>query len=249
MSSLRRASLALILLLAWLGPALANERIVLFISDADVWRNGDLLVTETIRVQVEGDQIKHGIFRDFPTTYTRPDGTRVRVGFDVLSVKRDGASESYTTERVGNGVRVRMGKADVFLDNGEHDYEIKYRTTRQIGFFADYDELYWNATGNGWPFAIDLAEARIHLPEAARFIQTAFYTGPQGASGKDARVVSEQPGTVVFRTTQVLPPNNGLTVAAAWPKGIVTPPADTQRSHSWLGDNGPFGRLACVLRR
>ena len=123
-------------------------------------------------------------------------------------------------------------EADVFLDNGEHDYEIKYRTTRQIGFFADYDELYWNATGNGWPFAIDLAEARIHLPEAARFIQTAFYTGPQGASGKDARVVSEQPGTVVFRTTQVLPPNNGLTVAAAWPKGIVTPPADTQRSHS-----------------
>jgi uncharacterized membrane protein YgcG len=240
MSLLRRASLALVLLLAWLAPALANERIVLFISDADVWRNGDLLVTETIRVNVEGDQIKHGIFRDFPTTYRRPDGTRVRVGFHVLSVKRDDASESFTTEQIANGVRVRMGKADVLLDNGEHDYEIKYRTTRQIGFFADYDELYWNATGNGWPFAIDLAEARIHLPEPARFIQTAFYTGEQGATGKDARVVSEQPGTVVFRTTQVLPPHNGLTVAAAWPKGIVTPPPDVQRKASWLGDNGPF---------
>jgi hypothetical protein len=36
MSLLRRASLALILLLVWLVPALANERIVLFISDADV---------------------------------------------------------------------------------------------------------------------------------------------------------------------------------------------------------------------
>jgi hypothetical protein len=240
MSLLRRASLALILLLVWLVPALANERIVLFISDADVWRNGDLLVTETIRVNAEGDQIKHGIFRDFPTTYTRPDGTGVRVGFDVLSVKRDGASESFTTEHVGNGVRVRMGKADVLLDNGEHDYEIKYRTTRQIGFFADYDELYWNATGNGWPFAIDMAEARIHLPEPARFIQTAFYTGPQGATDKDARVVSEQSGTVVFRTTQVLPPHNGLTVAAAWPKGIVTPPADTQHKQSWLERNSPF---------
>jgi uncharacterized membrane protein YgcG len=240
MRFLHRASLALILLLAWLAPALANERIILFISDADVWRNGDLLVTETIRVEAEGRQIKHGIFRDFPTNYTRPDGTRVRVGFDVLSVKLDGASEPFSTERISNGERVRIGKADELLSEGEHDFEIRYRTTRQIGFFADYDELYWNATGNGWPFAIDMAEARIHLPEPARFIQTAFYTGSQGASGKDARVVSEQPGTVVFRTTQVLPPNNGLSVAAAWPKGIVTPPADTQRSHSWLGDNGPF---------
>jgi uncharacterized membrane protein YgcG len=239
MSIARRASLVLILLLAWLAPALANERIVRFISDAEVERNGDLLVTETIRVDAEGDQIKHGIFRDFPTNYTRPDGTRVRVGFDVLSVKRDGASEPFSTERVSNGVRVRIGNADTLLGNGEYEYEIRYRTTRQIGFFADYDELYWNATGNGWPFAIDMAEARIHLPEAVRFIETAFYTGAQGASGKDARVVSEQPGTVVFRTTQVLPANNGLTVAASWPKGIVTAPAETQRSHSWLGDNGP----------
>jgi hypothetical protein len=236
MSYVRRASLALVLLLAWLSPALANERIVLFISDADVGRDGDLLVTETIRVYAEGDQIKHGIFRDFPTNYTRPDGTRLRVGFDVLSVKRDDASEPFTTERIDNGVRVRIGKADQLLSEGDHDYEIRYRTTRQIGFFADHDELYWNATGNGWPFAIDLAEARIHLPEAVRFIQTAFYTGPQGATGKDARVVSEQPGTVVFRTTQVLPPYNGLTVAAAWPKGIITAPTDAQQNGSWLHD-------------
>src|SRR6516164_3165767 len=171
MSYLRRASLALVLLLVWIAPALASERIVLFISDADVERNGDLLVTETIRVYAEGDQIKHGIFRDFPTNYTRPDGTRVRVGFDVLSVKRDGASEPFETERVGNGVRVRIGKADTMLSEGDHDYEIRYRTSRQIGFFDDYDELYWNATGNGWPFAIDTAEARIHLPEAVRFMQ------------------------------------------------------------------------------
>ncbi|MBV9238253.1 MAG: DUF2207 domain-containing protein [Xanthobacteraceae bacterium] len=240
MSILRRTSLALFLLLAGLAPALANERIIRFISDAEVERNGDLLVTETIRVEAEGDQIKHGIFRDFPTNYTRPDGTRVRVGFDVLSVKLDGASEPFSTERVGNGERVRIGKADTMLSNGEYEYEIRYRTTRQIGFFADYDELYWNVTGNGWPFAIDMAEARIHLPEPVRFNQTSFYTGPQGASGKDARVVSEEPGTVVFRTTQVLPPNNGLTVAAAWPKGIVAPPDEPQRTHSWLGDNGPL---------
>src|SRR5437016_3782736 len=63
------------------SPAHAVERILRFISDVEVERNGDLLVTETIRVQAEGNQIRRGILRDFPTTYARPDGTRVVVGF------------------------------------------------------------------------------------------------------------------------------------------------------------------------
>ena len=41
-------------------------------------------------------------------------------------------------------------------------------------------------TGNGWAFPIDMAEARITLPEKVPFRQTAIYTGPQGATGKDA---------------------------------------------------------------
>ena len=65
---------------------------------------------------------------------------------------------------------------------------IQYRTTRQVGFFDKFDELYWNATGTGWTFPIDVAEARITLPEKVDFIRSAFYTGPQGAQGKDAAV-------------------------------------------------------------
>src|SRR5215472_6512677 len=85
---------------------------------------------------------------------------------------------------------------------------IRYRTNRQIGFFPNYDELYWNATGTGWTFAIDEAEARITLPEPVRFLQAAFYTGPQGAQGRDAMVAEQQPGRIVFRTTRPLPPKN-----------------------------------------
>ena len=84
-------------------------------------------------------------------------------------------------------MRVRIGSADRLLSTGRHEYVIRYRTTRQIGFFADYDELYWNATGTGWTFPIDQAEARITLPEAVPFRQTAFYTGPQGARGQGRR--------------------------------------------------------------
>ena len=226
----RRLALALFAVIVAIGPAQGVERILRFVSDVEVQRNGDLMVTETIRVQAEGNQIRHGILRDFPTTYTRPEGGRVIVGFDVLSVTRDGANEGWTTEALANGVRVRIGKAEVNLATGPHDYVIRYRTTRQIGFFADYDTLYWNATGTGWTFAIDSAEARITLPQAVPLSRPAFYTGPQGARGQDASIIEQQPGHIVFRTTKALPLGNGLTVAVAWPKGVVDLPTSSQQT-------------------
>src|SRR4029077_7191432 len=138
----------------------------------------------------------------------------------VESVRRDGAPETFVTENRANGVRIRIGQTDQTLSTGLHEFVIQYRTTRQIGFFTDFDELYWNATGTGWTFAIDVAEARITLPDAVPFTQAAFYTGPQGARGQDAACVTRQPGLIVFRTTRVLPRENGLTVAAAWQKGL-----------------------------
>jgi uncharacterized membrane protein YgcG len=71
------------------------------------------------------------------------------------------------------------------------------------------------------------------------FTQAAFYTGPQGATGKDAKIVSQQPGLIVFQTTRPLPARNGLTVAAAWQKGVVTAPTSGQQAGWWLEDNLP----------
>lgn len=224
-------------LLAGPGGAQAQERILSFVSDVTVARDGDLTVTETIRVQAEGRTIRRGILRDFPTVYTRPDGTRVEVGFEVRAVARDGAPEPFVREALANGVRLRIGSADTRLRTGPHTYTISYRTTRQIGFFDAFDELYWNATGTGWTFAIDLAEARITLPEAVPFRRTAVYTGPQGATGRDAGVIEQRPGRIVFRTTRPLPPRNGLTVAASWAKGVVAPPTETQKLAWWITDN------------
>ena len=226
-------------------PSLAEEHIGRFVSDVTVESNGDLLVTETIQVWAEGKQIRRGILRDFPTVYHHPDGSRVEVGFDVQSVKRDNFYEAFTTERMANGVRVRIGSAGVSLNSGSHTYEIKYRTTRQIGFFKSYDELYWNATGTGWTFPIDVAEARITLPESVPIRQSAIYTGPQGAHGTDAVIVEQKPGLIVFRTTKPLPVANGLTVAAGWDKGVVAEPTTMQRIEAILHDD-PALKVAAV---
>lgn len=243
---MRRIILAAFVLLGAQIPALAQERITNFISDVTVLANGDLDVTETITIQAEGNQFRRGIFRDFPTKYRRrSDGTNVVVGFDVISVSRNGKPEPYRTESYSNGVRTRIGSADVFIPRGPHTYTIRYRTTRQVGFFEKFDELYWNATGNGWSFYIDSAEARITLPQGAQLGQNALYTGAQGANGTDARVVEQGGNRIAWRTTRRLAPYEGLTVAVAWQKGIVSPPSGAQQASYFLQDNLPI--LAALI--
>ena len=233
-----RAALAALLVFA-ASPAAAQERITSFVSDVAVQPDSSLEVTETIDVVSEGDAIRRGIYRDFPTLYRGPNGSRVRVGFEFDGAERDGRPEPAAVEPLSNGVRIRIGSADTLIDPGDHRYVIRYRTTRQIGRFDDYDELYWNATGNGWMFPIETAEARIRLPAPVTFLQRAAYTGRQGSTESNAQVVSEQPGEIVFRTTWPLDLYEGLTVAAAWPKGVVAEADESTRLGWWLTDYGP----------
>ncbi|HZB70246.1 MAG TPA: DUF2207 domain-containing protein [Sphingomicrobium sp.] len=234
------AALAVLLSLAAVpSAASAEERITLFSSDIQVSADASLDVTETIDVRAEGAQINHGIFRDFPTRYRGPRGGQFRVGFKLGGVTRDGNPEPAAIEPIANGIRIRIGDADKLIEDGDHRYVIRYRTTRQIGRFADYDELYWNVTGNGWVFPIDVAEARIRLPAAVKLGQRSVYTGAQGSTARNADVVAEKPGDIRFRTTQGLAPYQGLTVAVAWPKGVVAEAAESERLRWWLADYGP----------
>jgi len=244
---MRRLALAAALVLALVAPADAEERIENFISDVTVNADASLAVRETITVDAEGSEIRHGILRDFPTTYTDRHGVRVRAGFEVLEVKRDGRPEPYALEWLSNGRRIRIGDKDVYVAPGRHTYEILYTTTRQIGFFPDYDELYWNVTGNGWTFAIQHAAVVIRLPSGARIVQHAAYTGYQGISGDDFAVTSASGNQYRAETTRRLEPNEGFTVAVAWPKGFVTPPSGSDRIGWWISDNAGYAGLALTL--
>lgn len=228
--------------------ARGQERILAFGSDIAITRNGDYEVTETIRIVSLADRIKHGIQRDFPTSYRNGLGQKSRVSLDVLAVSRDGRPERYELIPVDNGMRVQIGEAETLLPPGEHVYVIRYRTTRQIGYHDRYDEIYWNVTGNGWVFPIDMAEARITLPAPARFGARTVYTGPDGSTAHDAAVVEERPGFIHFRTTAPLDAYSGLTIAAAFPKGVLEAPGRGRRLGWWLADWGVLAAgLAALL--
>lgn len=220
---MRRIAGLLVLLLALCaaGRADAREEILSFLADVEVGTDGALTVTETIRVRAEGGEIRRGIYRDIPVRALDDWGLWSKNGFDILSVRRDGRDEPYHTASATSGIRIYIGEQDVFVPTGVHTYEITYRTTRQLRYFAGYDEIYWNATGNYWVFPILEARARIRLPAGATALQQAAYTGAYGSTGGDYRVSGEGTRTVEFVTTRPLRPFEGLTVAVGFTKGVV----------------------------
>jgi uncharacterized membrane protein YgcG len=235
------AWLAKLLLIALLlmQSAFADERILSYNADIRIESDGSINVTETIEVMAEGQNIRRGIYRDFPTVYTDRFGNRHRTTFDPLSVSRNGQSEAWHTEQRSNGIRVYAGSRSSLVETGRHRYTIVYHSKRQLGFFEDFDELYWNVTGNGWVFPIDRASATVHLPELVSYdaLATDFYTGPQGAKGKHAEVSVVNGRTIEFFTTRPLAAYEGLTIAVAFPKGLVPEPTLADRFGWFLKDN------------
>ncbi|MFT4181706.1 MAG: DUF2207 domain-containing protein [Rhizobium sp.] len=212
------------------GPVTAAEIITGFDQTITVDRNGSMQVVEAIAVNAEGKVIRRGIFRDFPLDFLDATGRKKRVYFSVISVERDGQPEEWRQEDIDGGTRVYIGRPDkdgktFLLNRGKHTFRITYQTDRQFRFFDDYDELYWNVTGNGWQFPILRASATIILPDGVKPQRFAYFTGVAGATGKNATVI-QQPDRIVFSTTRPLAKGEGLTVSVMLPKGSVVVPDD-----------------------
>ena len=239
--------LAVLLLLAC-SQASAQERTPSYDSRIVVNPDATLTVTETIDVGANGDQIKHGIHRDFPTRYAAGLGRVITVGFKIIQVLRDGESEPYQIARLYNGKRVYIGDPNVYLSPGSYQYTIVYQTTRQLGFRKDQDELYWNVTGNDWVFPIDEVTAHVILPEnvPVNKVAAGSYTGPQGNTSTMAQyTIGPGAPSVSFQTTQGLGPREGLTIDVVWPKGFVRRPSPGGKFLYAIHDN--LGSVVGIL--
>ena len=237
-----RVAAAVILALVISGSgiaATASETILSFASHISVDPDASMSVTETVKVVSTGDQIKRGIYRDFPTTYKDRAGNKYVVGFAILAVARDGKPETYHTETLSNGIRIYMGRKEYLLPPGEYSYTLSYRTDRQLGFFQDHDELYWNVTGNGWNFPIETASATVMLPPGAPADKMILegYTGPMGAKGQNFTATVTPDGKAFFKTTRRLNAREGLTVVVSWPKGVVQEPSLREKTVHFLKEN------------
>lgn len=215
-----------------------GERITDFTSYIDIRPDSTIKVREEISVYVTGDSIKHGIYRDIPTKYKDRLGNNYTVDLNVSDIKKDGYPELYSVSNENNDERIKIGNPNAIVLPGSHTYSITYEATRELGFFKDYDELYWNVTGNKWLFPIDKASAVIRLPNGIgkEKIKTLAWTGRSGSieANYTSAVTDDE---IIFETTKPLATGEGLTIAVSWPKGFVTPPSADNNVRHFLKDN------------
>lgn len=199
-----------------------RERIISFHADIDVNKNSGISVTEKIKVHSLGDKIKRGIFRSLPLT-RELNNTVQKVSYNIVSVKKNGVEEDYHEEYEDGALLIYFGNKDIILTPGDYDYEIKYTTEKQIGFFEKYDELYWNVNGNFWDFPVDAISAKVNLPQGAGIIQNSCYTGVSGSTSQDctANMISEHS---IEWSAKNLGSSEGLTIAVGFQKGVMIPP-------------------------
>ncbi len=224
-----------------------SEAIEHYHADITVNADGTVDVTETIRVRVLGNQIRRGIFRDIPTVYPG-DVLPYRSLLRISAVERNGKPESYLRERQMGYQRLYIGHEDVLLERGVHEYTISYSMDRMIRFFDEYDELYWNVTGNYWGFTIEQASAIVRFPEGSSVLQYNAYTGSIGSTDQDFEAVMLDESTIRFTGTTPLAASEGITVAAAIPTGVIQAPDHAQLFRwRWYRDFRPVTTAILVF--
>ena len=133
---------ALICLFSFCSGVQAAEYIDTYHVDITILDNGNISVTENIKVRAEGRKIKRGIYRQFPLKnvekYQRP------VPYMNLRVTRNGQPEKIAkTERTSDSIAYYFGNKDVFIKkNTFHDNAISYKVDKAILQFEDSDQLY-----------------------------------------------------------------------------------------------------------
>ena len=207
-----------------------------FDVEIDVRDDASMLVRETIVADFSREGHR-GIFREIPTRYRR-SGSSFDMRLRVLAVEDgEGVARRWVSTREGGDLRLRIGRADRTL-TGRHVYVIVYEVERGLLGFETHDELYWNATGTGWPVPIERATCRVTLPEGVDVdsVRAQSYVGSFGSSlaGPEPSVDGR---TVRFGVDGSLRSREGLTVVVGWAPGAVAH-ADLGRRLGWfVADN------------
>lgn len=229
---------AVIFLSIFLSITAYAEKIANFTSGIYVTDNGTILVTEDIEYDFQ-HAYRHGIYREIPFKYDY-GYKRLTIDLDVEGVTDfKGGTYKYKVSKQGSYVNIRIGDPD-FKVTGEHGYKIEYFVDGAVSYFDDYDEIYWNVTGNEWRVPIERSSARVSfengVPEGAR---AKCFTGTYGSTDEDCKVTIKK-NSIDFETLGSLDAGQGLSIVVGFPKGIVKEPGAMSKFFRFISDNWYF---------
>ncbi len=224
-----------VLFCAFAASAAAKSwRISDFQDNITVEKDGSALVRERISLVFVGEW--HGIHRTIPIEYPGPDGTNYELFVEVQNVTDgEGGNLKYESSRVKGDRDLK-----IYIPNAvdtTKTVEITYEVRNGTRFFKDYDEFYWNVTGNDWPVPIDHVTASVRFPDAAAgSLRVQAFTGVYGSTQHDATAKAEG-AEAQSETNNPLPMRGGLTIDVYIPKDILKEPGALTRFFWFIGGN------------
>lgn len=222
----------------------------------DVDHGGSLAVTETIRLRFDGRW--NGIHRLIPVEYRSPQGYAYYLSLrhgDVIDV------DSGKPLKVHRSREHHYADLKIFIPeavDASRTIRIHYTVRRGLRFFDDHDELYWNVTGDEWPYPIREARVRVTLPSETVNVRANAFTGGYGSNERAATIridgVRHEPSYAFEPAGESPPPadgqhvveveserplgiREGLTVAVAWNPGVIHRPGPLENALAWAWDN------------
>ena len=221
------------------NPALA-EQINDYQVQIRVNSDSSLDVREAI-VYDFNDLQKHGIYRYIPIQYSR-ENFAYNLRVSNLSVKdengQDYESNSYYSN---NNLEIKIGNPDITI-TGVHTYVISYKIEKALNYFTDYDELYFNVNGFGWPVSISKIEAQVIFPQEIQPNENFDFKCFEGkynqtnACDYATSNVANNISSVNFYSSNLNPEEN-LTILIKFPKQIVIAPTQEQVIKNIINDN------------
>ena len=199
--------LALVWLLTFAIPALAKSwEVTDFRDTISINENGGVSVSEHIVLSFVGEW--HGIHRTIPVEYPGPHGTNFTLFVDLISVTDGNGNKLKYESHTSHGFRDLKVYIPDAVDTSK-TVQIEYLVRNGIRYFDNYDEFYWNVTGNDWPVPIEHASAFVHFPDkAAGSLRAQAFTGAYGSTGHEA--TAEVKGAdVTVEVTSALPMRGG----------------------------------------
>lgn len=195
-------------------PSAEAEIIKEYKATISLNEDSSILVEESIKYDFESNE-KHGIYREIPLK--NANGWQIKIK-DISVTDENGLNYSFSEKVSGGKKIIKIGSSNELV-TGIKEYNISYRVLGAISYFKEFDEIYWNVSGNDWSVPIEKVEARVLLPNNATPINTYCYYGYKGESDD----CQQTEGTFFYAENLIS--KQGLTVSISFLKGIVREPS------------------------
>lgn len=222
-----------------------------FQSEIVVNKDASLDITEKIVADCGTAEGKHGIFRVLPLKYKTTEET-FSLPTEVMSVTDfNNNNIEYNIIKDKETLMIKIGSANALV-RGVNNYIIKYHVKNAVRTGnAQFDELYWNLSGNFWDIEIDNFAAQVIFPAEINKNNTEvnYYVGALDSKQLDTKNFYWLPGNMIkFIYPKTIKTGDGVTASVTFPKGIVAPAVLTAAER---GEQSPvtkgFGYVVMTL--